>query len=259
VNVRVNAAAITAGIISAVGASLPSSAATATGTGTAAASARDIAPFSRASPGAVLPPGWRPLNLAKIPPPEMRLVQDEGATVLQSRAAAAAGTVAHELDVSPAERGILAWRWKVDRVVAGADLAQKSGDDFAARVYVFFDVPVESLSFGARARAFLARAIWGEKLPTAALCYVWDNRHPVGTSGWNPYTDRVRTVVLRSASPGAWASEARDLEADFRAAFGSQWAGPVPRVTGIAIGNDTDQTGETATAWFGDLRLEARR
>jgi hypothetical protein len=33
----------------------------------------------------------------------------------------------------------------------------------------------------------------------------------------------------------------------------------VPRVTGIAIGNDTDQTGESATAWFGDFRLEARR
>jgi hypothetical protein len=33
----------------------------------------------------------------------------------------------------------------------------------------------------------------------------------------------------------------------------------VPRVTGIAVGNDTDQTGETVTAWFGDFRLEARR
>jgi hypothetical protein len=117
---------------------------------------------------------------------------------------------------------------------------------------------VESLSLGARMKALVARAIWGEKLPTAALCYVWDNRHPPGTRAWNPYTDRVRTVVLRSGRPGAWAAESRDLEADFREAFGSQWPGPVPRVTGIAAGNDTDQTGEAVTAWFGDFRLERR-
>jgi hypothetical protein len=191
--------------------------------------------------------------------PEISLVDDGGTTVLRSRAAAAAGTVAHDLDADPAARPTLAWRWKVDRVVGKANLSEKGGDDFAARVYVFFDVPLEALPLGARVKSVLARAIWGEKLPTAAICYVWDNRHAPGTSAWNPYTDRVRTVVLRSASAGAWAGESRDLAADFRAAFGSQWTGAVPRVTGIAIGNDTDQTGETATAWFGDFRLEARR
>ncbi|MCM2328432.1 MAG: DUF3047 domain-containing protein [Lysobacter sp.] len=223
------------------------------------ASPADIAPFSGARPGAVLPAGWRPLTLPRIPPTEVALVDDTGTTVLRSRAQAAGGTVAHALDASPDAKPILAWRWKVDRVVERADLARKEGDDFAARVYVFFDVPVESLGVGARVKALLARAVWGETLPTAALCYVWDNRHAPGTSAWNPYTDRVRTVVLRSSSPGAWARESRDLEADFRAAFGSQWTGPVPRVTGIAIGNDTDQTGETVTAWFGDFSLEARR
>lgn len=219
----------------------------------------DIAPFSRATPGVVLPAGWRPLHLPKIAPPEVELIRDEGATVLRSRAVSAAGTVAHALDVLPADRPILSWRWKVDRVVERANLAEKAGDDFAARVYVFFDVPVEVLPFGARVKALLARAIWGETLPTAAICYVWDNRHAPGTSAWNPYTDRVRTVVLRSGSPSTWASEARDLEADFRAAFGSQWAKPAPRVTGIAVGNDTDQTGETVTAWFGDFTLGVRR
>jgi len=221
--------------------------------------AADLAPFSRAAPGAPLPAGWRPLTLPRVAAPEFSLVDDAGVTVLRSRAVAAAGTVAHDLDADPAARPTLAWRWKVDRVLARANLAEKAGDDFAARVYVFFDVPVESLPLGARVKSVLARAVWGEKLPTAAICYVWDNRHEPGTSAWNPYTDRVRTVVLRSASAGAWVEESRDLAADFRAAFGAQWPGPVPRVTGIAIGNDTDQTGESATAWFGDFRLEARR
>jgi len=227
--------------------------------GAVAAAGADIAPFSRSAPGDALPAGWRPLRLPGIAPPDVGLVRDDGATVLRSRAAAAAGTVAYALDVLPADRPILSWRWKVDRVVERANLAEKGGDDFAARVYVFYDVPVETLPFGARVKALLARTVWGESLPTAAICYVWDNRHAPGTSAWNPYTDRVRTVVLRSGSPGAWAQEARDLEADFRAAFGPQWTGAVPRLTGIAIGNDTDQTRETVTAWFGDLGLEKRR
>jgi hypothetical protein len=189
----------------------------------------------------------------------VRLVADGGVTVLRSRAAAAGGTVAFALDASPAERPILSWRWKVDRVVAGANLSLKSGDDFAARVYVFFDLPVGELPASERVKAFLARAVWGESLPTAAICYVWDNRHPAGTSAWNPYTERVRTVVLRSGGPGTWAEESRDLDADFRAAFGQQWPKPTPRITGIAIGNDTDQTGETVTAWFGDFALGTRR
>lgn len=222
------------------------------------AAAAGIAPFSAAKPGAALPDGWRPLTLPRVAAPDFSLVDEGGATVLRVRSAAAAGTVAHDLAAVPAAAPVLAWRWKVDRVVEKADLATKAGDDFAARVYVFFDVPVESLSLGARMKALVARAIWGEKLPTAALCYVWDNRHPTGTRAWNPYTDRVRTVVLRSGRPGAWAEESRDLEADFREAFGAQWPGPVPRVTGVAAGNDTDQTGEAVTAWFGDFRLERR-
>lgn len=223
-----------------------------------ASTPQPITRFSAASPGAALPPPWRALLLPKVTPPRFALVADGEATVLRAESAAAAGTIAHALDVSPAERPLLAWRWKVDRVVSAANLAEKSGDDFAARVYVFFDVPVSALPVGARVKVTLGRAIWGDHLPTAALCYVWDNRHPVGHTAWNPYTDRVRTIVLRSGAPGEWQAERRDLEADFRAAFGAQWKGPVPRVTGIAAGNDTDQTREAATAWFGDFQLLPR-
>lgn len=224
----------------------------------APAAVEPIARFSNATPGTTLPAPWRMLLLPKVAPPEFRLVADAEATVLQVRSAAAAGTAAHALEASLAERPMLAWRWKVDRVVSAANLAEKSGDDFAARVYVFFDVPLSALPMGARMKVMLGRAIWGNHLPTAALCYVWDNRHPIGTAAWNPYTDRVRTIVLRSAAPGAWQAERRDLEADFRAAFGTQWTGPVPRLTGIAVGNDTDQTRESVTAWFGDFQLLPR-
>ena len=33
----------------------------------------------------------------------------------------------------------------------------------------------------------------------------------------------------------------------------------MPAINGVAVSSDTDQTLETVNAWFGDLRLEARR
>lgn len=226
----------------------------------AAAAASPIAPFSAAAPGGPLPDGWRSVELPRLPRAEPVLVEDSGTTVLQLRAAAAVGSAVPRLDLDPAAMPLLSWRWKVDRVVRGADLARKDGDDYAARVYVTLDVPLAELPFMTRTRIRLARLLFGSELPSAALCYVWDNRHAVGTSAWNAYSDRVRMVVLRNgdARVGEWVDEARDVGEDFRAAFGRQRAA-LPHVSGVAVSTDTDQTGETVTAWFGDLALGPRR
>ena len=216
-----------------------------------------IAPFSSAPPGEALPAGWRARGIAREPPSEITLAADGGATVLRVRSHGTAGIAAFALAALPV-RGSLAWRWKVDRVVAKADLFARSGDDFAARVYVFLEIPEAAFPWHERLRLRIARLVYGAELPSAAICYVWDNRHPVGTSAWNPYARRVRTVVLESGGEraGTWVDERRDLGADFRAAFGDEFVAAA-RVTGIAAGNDTDQTGESATAWFGDFRLQA--
>lgn len=216
-----------------------------------------IAPFSQAAPSEALPSPWRLQRVPKARELELRTVVEDGVTVLRAHAANAAGAATHAVR-APTEAAVLSWRWKVDRVVAGADMGTKSGDDFAARVYVFFDVPLESLPLAQRVKIRLARLIYGTELPTAAICYVWDNRHPPGTSRWSPYTDRVRIVVLEGApDAGSWKEERRELASDFRAAFGAQ-GGALPAVSGVAVGNDTDQTGESVTAWFGDLHLETR-
>ena len=214
----------------------------------------EIAPFSTMAPGEIHEP-WRLLSLVDVKPAEAVLVSDESVTVLRVRSIGASGSVAQSIDAHP--HGLaLAWRWKVDRVVQAADMERRSGDDYAARVYVFFDVPRADLPWNTRIKIAAIELVYGKPVPTGAICYVWDNRHPVGASQWNAYSDRVRMVVLRSgaAEAGEWRSERRDLEADYRAAFGA--GGDLPRVNGIAAGNDTDQTGERVTAWFGDFRLE---
>lgn len=217
--------------------------------------------FSAAVPGAMLPEGWRLVPFVRVKPVEASLVTDEGATVVRIRSEAAAGTIAARVDADVAATPVFRWRWKVDRALKAADMTRRDADDYAARVYVAFDLPSSSMTAGERARLALGRFLYGAEVPAAALCYVWDNRHPPGTSAWNTHSAQVRMVVVEggSARAGQWVEVSRDVEADYRAAFGGRYPGPVPRIAGVAISADTDQTGETVTAWFGDLVLEPRR
>jgi len=58
--------------------------------------------------------------------------------------------------------------------------------------------------------------------------------------------------VLESgdSKKGQWVSEQRNIQADYRLAFGAE---DVPRISGVAIMTDTDNTGEQAVAWYGDI------
>ena len=220
-----------------------------------ATSAQVIA-FSALSPGQPLPKQFRPITLPKIASNRFSLVDDDGKTVLRVDSDNSAGSLGLPLSTSPLANALLEWRWKIGRVLDKADMTTKAGDDFAARVYVFFDVPIQSLSFGDRTKQRLARMIGGADVPTAAICYVWDNTHRVGRTQWSAYTDRVRMIVLQSGAANAnrWMSESRDINADFREAFGFD----APAVTGVAVGNDTDNTGERMTTRYGDVALKTK-
>lgn len=217
--------------------------------------------FSTLRPGAPLPEWVRPQSFEDRPRrTRFDLVSDEGVTVLRARADASTAGLVRALRVDPATHPVLAWRWKVAALIARSDLTTKDGDDFPVRLYVTFDLPPESLSFGERMGLALARSIWGEDVPAAALCYVWDRRVPVGTFAPNAYTDRVRMVVADSGAAhlGQWRTHRRDLRADYRRAFGLASDAPVPAVNSLIVSSDTDNTGERSEAWFGDVRLLAR-
>ncbi len=213
--------------------------------------------FSGLAAGAPLPDWLDPVGFGgRAKPTEFALVSDEGRTVLRARAQASASGLARALHVDPARHPVLAWRWKARNLVEKGRLREKAGDDFALRLYVLFDLNPSSLSFGERVQMSLARALWGERLPLAALCYVWDGLAAAGTVAPNAYTDRVRMVVAESgpAKLGLWVSHERDVAADFRSAFGL----PVPAVTSLIVSADTDNTGESTESWFGDAEFRTR-
>lgn len=221
--------------------------------GNAIAAAPEVPAFSAMRPGGPIA-GWQVLKPAsKANDTSYRVAIDDGRTVLRAEAERAMSGLIHPVRVDIRQYPLLRWHWKIAAPLESADMTRKSGDDYAARVYVMFDYPPEKLSFGTRARLKLAEALHGQKIPLAALNYVWDNRHPVGTIQPNTYTDRARMVVLRSgaAQAGQWVGETRNLAADFRAAFGEE----APDVVAIALATDTDNTGENALAWYGDFEF----
>ena len=215
----------------------------------------DVGPFSRAAPGGPLPEGWGPLTFPRIARhTRYALVRDpDRGTVVEAVAEASASGLVRKLDAEPNAWPVLSWSWKIERPVAKGDVTRRSGDDYAARVYVTFRVPPERLSPFERMRRTAVAATFGDDAPDAGLVYIWDARSPVGTIVPNAYTDRVRMIVVESGSEraGRWLAYERDLAADYRAAFG----GDAPSLSGVAIMTDTDNTGESLRAWYGDIAL----
>jgi Protein of unknown function (DUF3047) len=221
------------------------------GAGAAHAAAADLVPPIGAGTAPVAP--WRVQGLPNQPMPLTRfdVVERDGARVLRIEAERAYGTLVHTLAQAPATT--LAWRWRVDRPVVGADLRRKAGDDAALKVCAMFDMPLARVPFVERQLLRLASARVGEALPTATLCYVWDNVQPDGSVLRNAYTPRVRFITARHDA-GTWSAEQHDLAADFRRAFGDE-SDTVPALRAIVIGADTDNTGSHSVAWLDGLRL----
>jgi len=189
----------------------------------------------------------------RVPPTLYGLRQWDGVVAIEARAKKSMALLGRTVTVDLRKTPILCWQWRIDAPVASADMTRKSGDDYAARVYLTFAVPPEQLGFGTRTKLRLARSIYGAQVPDAALNYVWDNRHPVGTWQDNAYTDRARMLVLRSGAgrAGAWVQERRNVLADFQRAFGDING----ELRGLAVASDTDNTGEEAHAGFADFRF----
>ena len=126
----------------------------------------------------------------------------------------------------------MSWRWKVSDTIRKGDSRSKSGDDYAARVYVVFP------------HWFFPK--------TKTLNYIWANQLPKNSSQLSVYTsnDMMIAVESGSAKAGEWVTVQRNLLDDYRQAFGEEPA----KVGAIAIMTDTDNTGETAKAWYGDIK-----
>jgi hypothetical protein len=163
---------------------------------------------------------------------DYRIVEEEGRKVLFAKSENSASGLIFDTSFDPQEFPILSWRWKVSDTISKGDSRSKAGDDYAARIYVVFP------------HWFFPK--------TKTLNYIWANQLPKNSSQLSVYTsnDMMIAVESGSAKAGEWVTVQRNLLDDYRQAFGEEPA----KVGAIAIMTDTDNTGETAEAWYGDIK-----
>ena len=151
--------------------------------------------------------GWREQRLGRqLKPNQFEQVQQDAAPpLLRVRSDASMSLWARALDADLERTPLLCWRWRIDAPLQSADLTRKQGDDYAARLYVAFVLPPESIGLAGRLQRALARRLFGDGVPDAAINYVWDNKHPVGHHAPNAYAEQTRMVVQRSGAAQAGA------------------------------------------------------
>ncbi len=164
---------------------------------------------------------------------DYQLVKENGRIVVRASSHAAASGLVKQIKFNPSKYRYLRWSWKIEHTIIGGNAKTKAGDDYAARLYIVFP----------------GYFFW----QTRAINYIWANQLPKNESIPNPYTDHDMMVAVEtgSSSTGKWLNEQRDIWSDYMHLFGEQ----PKEASAIAIMTDTDNTGESAVAWYGDITL----
>ena len=212
----------------------------------------EVGKFSVEEPGDALPAGWKPLTFKKIEKHTLyRLVKDGDTTVLRAASHASASGLIRDMTINLKEYPLIQWRWKVENILRKGDVHRKEGDDYPARIYVAFGYDPSKLNFFERAKYQTAKLLYGQYPPLGAISYIWESREPVGSVVPNPFTGRVKMIVVESGAENInrWVREERNVYEDYKKAFGED----PPVISGVAIMTDTDNTGESAAASYGDI------
>lgn len=161
------------------------------------------------------------------------VVREGTGNILKAQSHGAASALILEKKIDLKEFPVLSWRWKVENILVKGDARKKTGDDYAARIYVIFP------------HWFFPK--------TRTINYIWANKLPLGAMVPNPFTANAVMIAVETGEDhvGTWMLESRNVQADYRAVFGEE----PPLVGAIAIMTDTDNTGGAAVAWYDDLRF----
>jgi hypothetical protein len=212
----------------------------------------EVGKFSGISLDEKIPSQWQPMTFKNINQhTSYKLVLKQGQTVIRAESIASASGLVRKIAIDPSEYPWITWRWKISNIYEKGDVTQKKGDDYPARIYITFEYNPDKLSLFEKTKYKAARLIYGKYPPHAAINYIWESKAPKETIVVNPYTDRVKMIVIESGNEnaGVWREEKRNVYEDYKKAFGEE----PPMISGVAIMTDSDNTGEFAVTYYGDI------
>jgi hypothetical protein len=212
----------------------------------------EVGKFSVAAPGTEFPENWKPLTFPKIKRhTTYTLIREGDNVVVKAVSEASSSGLTREIAIDPKEFSVVQWKWKVSHLLKKSDVTRKDGDDYPARLYITFAYDSNKVGFFEKARYETARLLYGQYPPLGALNYIWNSHAAKGTIVPNPYTERAMMFIVESGAMDVnrWVTEERNVYEDYKAAFGAEPS----LISGVAIMTDTDNTGESATAFYGDI------
>ncbi len=157
--------------------------------------------------------------------------------VLSADSQQAASVFYKKITVNLEETPVLNWSWTSRQVINPGNESEKSGDDFVARLYVVKD-----------GGFFFWR--------TLSINYVWSYQHRKNDFWDSPFAGNKSIMFsLRDSSnpSNTWFFEKRNIVADYETFYGIK----LNQIDGIAIMTDSDNSGLSAKAYYGDIYFTA--
>ena len=180
--------------------------------------------------------GWE--NKSFVGETSYTFTEDNGRQVLLAQSDGTASGMGRKIKVDLTETPFVNWSWKIESGLPQLAEDSKAGDDYAARLYVV-------KSGGA--------LIWNTK----ALNYVWSGSQQRESSWPNAFKPKNATMLaIRGVDDGTgeWVTEKRNVREDFKRLFGKD----IKSIDAIAIMTDTDNSGLSASAAYGDIYFSAQ-
>jgi hypothetical protein len=198
--------------------------------------------------------GWKHVPMSKLKRDTAYTVSREGDRAVLTAVADRSASMYVAPVVPPMRRpALLSWDWSTAAAVPGADNRDKSREDAPLRVFVAFDGDIATLPDAERKRMARAKSLSGRKPPFATLMYVWSEQIPVGTVVPSAHTSQLKMLVVGTTADGLgrWVSLKRDLDKDYRLAYGK----PPGAILGVGVMTDTDNTGAQASGRYANIRF----
>jgi len=199
---------------------------------------------------------WKPLTFEKIEKHTQYFIEKGKShdSFLKAESNGSASGLIWVKSFNVNELPLLKWKWKVSNIYSKGNAKEKSGDDYPIRIYVMFEYDPETAGFWESAMYESAKLFYGDYPPHSSLNYIWANKEYEEKILPNPFTDKAQMILLQKgkSNVGKWITEEVNVLEDYKKAFGEN----LPKKASLAIMSDSDNTGESATAWIDFIELK---
>lgn len=199
-----------------------------------------------------IPANWNPFYFKRIPRHTLYQIDTiKNVIAIKATSDNAASALVREITVDLNEFPILEWTWYVTKIFQKGNISTKKGNDYPAALCIKFEYVKDKEASITKSMYEIAKKKFGQYPPSHGLDYLWANHAPIDTMVPSPFTKRVWQIVVESGTGkvNRWVRHKRNVREDFKAIF----AMSPPKIKAIMIFTDTDNTGDKAISYYGDI------